>query len=292
MSKEVNIARNISNLRKQNNVTQEQLANAIKVSPQAVSKWEKSLCMPDTSIIPRIADFFNVSIDYLFYGTQETNDEIYEEIKNRVASKDIETKEQYTEALKLSLAVHHGILRGCEISDKTVQEIPIEDQPIHLLDLHGLSVSSPQGFSAIVTKDFINSINGKTMKRAKKIFEALANVDCLRVTTEIINFPGISIDQLKDKTGFDEERLINAIKVGIKAQFIEVRKSFDTAVRTRYCIQRHHYNCLCLILSSVKMIEISLDGCSRLMRYSNFSISFDEEQKSPLSVESSSVEEK
>ena len=64
--REINIAQNISDLRKQKGITQEQLALALNISPQAVSKWETNTSQPDTQTLPLIADYFQVSIDYLF----------------------------------------------------------------------------------------------------------------------------------------------------------------------------------------------------------------------------------
>ncbi len=60
-----NIGLNISSLRKQKGVTQEQLAKYVGISAQAVSKWENG-GVPDTELLPKIADFFEVSIDRLF----------------------------------------------------------------------------------------------------------------------------------------------------------------------------------------------------------------------------------
>lgn len=59
----------ISRLRKEKGITQEVLAQALDVTNQAVSKWESDQCCPDTMILPRIADFFDVSIDTLFGRT-------------------------------------------------------------------------------------------------------------------------------------------------------------------------------------------------------------------------------
>lgn len=55
----------INMLRKERGLTQEELGKAVGVSTQAVSKWE---CggVPDTELLPAIADYFNVSIDKLF----------------------------------------------------------------------------------------------------------------------------------------------------------------------------------------------------------------------------------
>ena len=53
-------------MRKRDGVTQEQLAEALGVTNQAVSKWESENGYPDMEYIIPIADFFNVTIDYLF----------------------------------------------------------------------------------------------------------------------------------------------------------------------------------------------------------------------------------
>lgn len=55
----------IAFLRKQRKLTQEELAQAIGVSNQAVSKWESAQCCPDLQLLPLIASFFHVSIDEL-----------------------------------------------------------------------------------------------------------------------------------------------------------------------------------------------------------------------------------
>lgn len=63
---EINMGGKIRQLRKQRNISQEVLAQALGVSFQAVSKWENSVAMPDVAMIPAIASFFGVSTDELF----------------------------------------------------------------------------------------------------------------------------------------------------------------------------------------------------------------------------------
>ena len=67
-----NIGMQIAKLRKENNVTQDELAKKLDVSAQAVSKWENGGA-PDLELLPRIADYFGVSVDYLF-GRQNKTD--------------------------------------------------------------------------------------------------------------------------------------------------------------------------------------------------------------------------
>lgn len=56
----------IKDLRMEKGVTQEALAYSLHVTPQAVSKWENINNDPEINLLPKIARYFGVSIDYLF----------------------------------------------------------------------------------------------------------------------------------------------------------------------------------------------------------------------------------
>ena len=58
----------IGECRKKKGITQDQLAEHIGVSPQAVSKWENDLSCPDITLLPQLADYFNITIDELLRG--------------------------------------------------------------------------------------------------------------------------------------------------------------------------------------------------------------------------------
>ncbi len=67
------IGTNIRQLRKAKDISQEQLAEAVGVTVQAVSKWETQQSLPDIGIVPEIAEFFGVTLDSLFFGNAEEN---------------------------------------------------------------------------------------------------------------------------------------------------------------------------------------------------------------------------
>lgn len=65
----------INLLRKKMGLSQEELANKIGVSRQAVSKWESGQSMPDLDKIIALSDLFGVSTDYILKGTDVSYDE-------------------------------------------------------------------------------------------------------------------------------------------------------------------------------------------------------------------------
>ena len=62
----------ISDLRKQRRMTQDELAEAMGVTSQAVSKWENDLSIPDLPILMEISEYFHISLDDLVKEKEET----------------------------------------------------------------------------------------------------------------------------------------------------------------------------------------------------------------------------
>ena len=74
------LANNIRNLRISSGMTQSELADALGVQFQTVSKWERQITLPDTAILPDLAQALGASIDQLFReGTWSCSSEIPEE---------------------------------------------------------------------------------------------------------------------------------------------------------------------------------------------------------------------
>ena len=62
------VGENIKNIRKKNNITQEELAEKLNVTRQAVSNWENGKTEPDIETLTRMAQIFDISIDELVDG--------------------------------------------------------------------------------------------------------------------------------------------------------------------------------------------------------------------------------
>lgn len=61
--------KNLKDLRKQNNLSQQKLADILHVSQQSVYKYENNITSPDIETLIRMADYFNTSVDYLVEHT-------------------------------------------------------------------------------------------------------------------------------------------------------------------------------------------------------------------------------
>lgn len=66
------IGKRIAEARKAKNINQNELAEILCVSPQAVSKWENDISCPDISLLPGLAKTLGISVDELLSGKQES----------------------------------------------------------------------------------------------------------------------------------------------------------------------------------------------------------------------------
>lgn len=59
------LGHNIRVFRQRANMSQSSLAGILRVTPQAVSKWERGIALPDIELLIPLADIFSVSLDEL-----------------------------------------------------------------------------------------------------------------------------------------------------------------------------------------------------------------------------------
>lgn len=74
----------ISYLRKEKNMTQNDLAKKMNVTDKAVSKWERNLSCPDVNSIPKLAEVLGVSIEELLNAQSKQKDNKKDDIINIV----------------------------------------------------------------------------------------------------------------------------------------------------------------------------------------------------------------
>ena len=80
----ITLGENIKKKRTEQGITQEQLAEVLEVSPQAVSRWENQAAYPDIELLPVIAGYFDVTVDELLGVDIERKEEEIKKILDEV----------------------------------------------------------------------------------------------------------------------------------------------------------------------------------------------------------------
>lgn len=265
----MNLGQHITELRKKADITQEQLASALHISSQAVSKWETDTCQPDTMTLPLIAEFFHVSIDYLFYGEDIVYDDIYQKVQDRIVSHQQMDKESYEDALKIFASAHHGITHGNMKGEELMY-----DEPSHISNENGLSLLSGRGYGAIVTEHFFETMNISGVEFFTELFHSLAKKDCVAVIMAVISMDDISFGELREKLGFNENQLRSAIDYLIPTNILIEKKSKHKSLGTTYQINGMYHSCICVLLATAQMQQYTLGGISCCMGYGDYPIQF------------------
>ena len=91
----MSIAERILTLRKSKGMSQEQLAEAVGVSRQAVSKWESEQASPDPEKIITLSEVFGVTTDYLLKGVEPEKEEAKTEEKAEEKAEEKKTEDTH-----------------------------------------------------------------------------------------------------------------------------------------------------------------------------------------------------
>lgn len=261
------LAETIAALRKKQGVTQEQMGNALGISPQAISKWENGTCLPDTQTLPLIADFFKVSVDHLFYGRSNAYEDLSAAAQQKVASHKQMSAESYEEALTLFAGAHHGISHG-----NLRREELLYDEPAHISSEGGVSLLSGKGYGALVTRRFFEGFCPETVRVSLSLLQVLADENRLRVVMAILSMGDISISELREKTGLPDEELVSALQPLMDANLVLETVSKHQSLGKTYAINIMCYSCLCILLATLEMQRLSYPGIACCITNADFPI--------------------
>ena len=175
----------IAELRREHSMTQENLAEIIGVSAQAISKWENGATMPDILLLPVLADTFSVSIDALFglqhktyekpIPLEETPLAVYDNIlttawKWNSSAGDIE---QYLLNAKANFAAnpktHMGFLSETAGAVYADRDIALSYLPDNGQTFTAASLSAKLGISEEDTKDALEKLCSYTLTAAMNV---------------------------------------------------------------------------------------------------------------------------
>lgn len=123
-------------LRKNNNWTQDELAEKLNVSSQAVSKWENGISIPDIQILKQLSNLYNVSLDVLL---KDENDLVFlsdekEDISKKILNINVLSSEKDKVSINLPCSVIKILTaNGKKISNNKALETIDFDEIINLV---------------------------------------------------------------------------------------------------------------------------------------------------------------
>lgn len=112
-----------SKLRKEKGLTQEDIAEKVNISSQAVSKWENDISLPDISVLPILADILDVSIDELLGREKTPIVEVIEEKKRKDINKMLLKIKVDAEGNKVNINIPLAIVKVCLESGLEIPQV-------------------------------------------------------------------------------------------------------------------------------------------------------------------------
>jgi transcriptional regulator with XRE-family HTH domain len=111
----ITINTNLKKLRQEKGTTQENLAEHLDISFQAISKWERGEAFPDITLLPKIAAYYNVSVDDLLGVSKIRRKEKIEEYRKRTEKENrLEVCQEAYKEFPNDLDVIHDYMRALD----------------------------------------------------------------------------------------------------------------------------------------------------------------------------------
>lgn len=137
MSMEI-LGQRVAELRKQRGVRQDDLAAAVGVTAQAVSKWENG-GLPDVELLPKLADYFQVSLDYLFGRNltdySDLNRELEEKLRAAEPAEKMRLALEYCWSMEKAVfpipAMIHPSVTDMDTAESLAKSLGGGDEPIY-----------------------------------------------------------------------------------------------------------------------------------------------------------------
>ena len=119
----MSIGERITSLRKDNNISQYQLAKLMGVSRQAVSKWENDQASPDTINLIRLADILDTDVEYLATGKRTSLSQPPTEPKVIEVEKVVEVPKVIEKVVKVDKPVYIEVEKLIEVEKPVVRKV-------------------------------------------------------------------------------------------------------------------------------------------------------------------------
>ena len=246
----VSLGSRINILRKRKGITQDELGKNLGVTAQAVSNWE---CggTPDAELLPRLADYFDVTIDNLFGRSDEVKNDIEKSILTELYNTDV--AKRFDKAYRYCWSIQQGLF---DLNPDIIIgsfSMP-EAVPINTPDKWNSSFISDDGVSTMrLNKDFhyfflmpepesghVTSLkNGETFE---KLFALLGKPKRMKTLLYMYSrkHMGISVEMLAKQIGIDKKEASVILEEFLAQKFlIRYDTEMESSILTSYILNEY-----------------------------------------------------
>ena len=216
----------IAFLRRQKGVSQEELAQALGVTNQSISKWETERCCPDIELLPALASYFRVSVDELLgYEGTDTSDDLLLQIRSTL--KALPKGEDHSFALKTAYALHAALFFKHHCGEEPGFDAETVIEHIGRSEWGYSGVNIPQISTTMRHNSVFFSGNGEQhmsdpwFRRTSALLKVLSDPVSLKALFAVFNLTVASEQAYADlpaiaaKSGLPESKVENAVEQGL-----------------------------------------------------------------------------
>ncbi len=262
--------------RKSIGMTQEEAAEKIGVSAQAVSKWEAGECLPDCFNLKAICDIYNLSADVLLETEFDSDiDKVADKIE-QLGTEFIWASagcDRYRENMHCELGddlwkMWKG-LYFAEVGDRKMQEDDKRRGNTRICGSYGMKIWDDDGIACVIKASLIKNLDVADAV-SSEIISALASEDGQKLIISLSCTEPVSKEDIAEATGIEAHRLNSLLLMFLENGVIEfVSDSRISGVRG-YKISGHYGIAAYMVLAAMYILEKKCFTVSEYLR------SFDE----------------
>ena len=215
----------LRNHRKKLGMTQEEVAEKIGVSAQAVSKWEAGDCLPDLFNLKAISDLYNISADVLL---ETESDGDIDAVAGKIEQLGTEfiwaEKDRYKENIHTELGEDlWKMWKGLYFAETGNHEMQAEDKErgnTRICGSYGMKIWDDDGVACVIKSSLINSLSQFDASTQEIIAEICSEDGQKLITALKCNSP-IQKNEILEKTGIEPRRLNELLILFIENNIIE-----------------------------------------------------------------------
>lgn len=217
----------LRNHRKKLGMTQEEVAQKVGVSPQAISKWEAGDCLPDCFNLKAISDVYKISADVLLETESSGDLDAVSGKIEQLATEftwSMENRDRYNNNLRQELGedlweMWKGIYFA-EVGNREIQEESKKRGNLRINGAFGTKIWDDDGIACVIKSSLISQL-GSFNQSTVEVFEALCSEDGQKLIIALSCDTPTSKQVLIEKTNIDIARLNELLLLFIENRIIE-----------------------------------------------------------------------